>query len=117
MMLERDRHKTNIRSAQLEFSEVPKGARAVLEWIIRSQYKVQVLVMFSVLPFLGGQWSLGSTGQLTQLSGTSGCISNTGTSGACVTGNGLDGAGWVEISSDGKFVYVASFNSSTVTTF
>jgi 6-phosphogluconolactonase (cycloisomerase 2 family) len=91
----------------------------MLEWIRGSQrlYKIQVLVMFSVLPFLGGNWSMGSTGELTQLNGQSGCISNTGTSGACVPGNGLDGAGWVEISNDGKYVYVASFTSSTITTF
>src|SRR5262245_847753 len=91
----------------------------MLEWIRGSQrlYKIQVLVMFSVLPFLGGNWSMGSTGELTQLNGQSACISSTGTSGACVTGGGLDGAGWVEISNDGKNVYVASFNSSTVTTF
>src|SRR5215831_17054552 len=48
---------------------------------------------------------MGSTGALIQLSGLSGCISNTGTGGACVQGNGLDGAGWVEISPDDNYVY------------
>jgi 6-phosphogluconolactonase (cycloisomerase 2 family) len=73
--------------------------------------------MLFVLPFLGGHWSMASTGELTQLNGQSGCISYTGTSGACVLGDGLVGAAWVEISQDGKYVYVASFNSSTVATF
>src|SRR5579885_264177 len=82
-------------------------------------YKIQITAMLTVLLVMGG-YSLvlmGSTGALTQLSGLSACISNTGTGGACVLGNGLDGAGWVEVSPDGNYVYVASFNSSTITTF
>jgi len=82
-------------------------------------HKVQILFGLTVLLFKGGPWSvlMGSTGALIQLSGLSGCITNTGTGGACVEGNGLDGAGWVEISPNGNYVYVASFNSSTITTF
>ena len=80
-------------------------------------YKVQVLVGLSVLLFMGGHWSVLMGSALIQLSGLSGCITNTGTGGACVEGNGLDGAGWVEISPDGNYVYVASLNSSTITTF
>jgi len=101
--------------------QILQGAKAMLERSAGSQrfYKIQILEGLSVLLFMGGHWSvlMGSTGALIQLSGLSGCIGNTGTSGACVQGNGLDGAGWVEISPDGNYVYVASFNSSTITTF
>jgi hypothetical protein len=38
---------------------------------------------------------IGPIGPLTQIGGTSGCVSETGTGGSCVNGRGLDGAGWV----------------------
>jgi 6-phosphogluconolactonase (cycloisomerase 2 family) len=57
------------------------------------------------------------TGQLTQLSGTAGCISETGTGGSCAGGRGLDGAGWFALSPDGTYGYLAAFDSSTVTTY
>src|SRR5258708_22118836 len=55
-------------------------------------------------------------GQLTQLSGVSGCVSD-GTTSGCAVGRGLYGAGWVTISPDGNYAYVAAFNGSTVATF
>ena len=58
-----------------------------------------------------------SIGALTQLSGTSGCISESGTGGSCVDGNQLGGAGWLALSPDGNYLYVASFDSSAVSTF
>jgi len=54
-------------------------------------------------------------GELTQLSGVSGCISEAG--GSCTLGRGLNGAGWVAISPDGNHVYVAAFDGSTVSVF
>jgi 6-phosphogluconolactonase (cycloisomerase 2 family) len=58
-----------------------------------------------------------AAGPLSQLGGVAGCVSEDGTGGSCVDGTGLNGAGWVAVSPDGRHVYVASFNSSTVTTF
>jgi DNA-binding beta-propeller fold protein YncE len=49
-----------------------------------------------------------TTGALTQPPGTAGCISNTGSGGACVDGRALDGATAVAVSADGSSVYVAS---------
>lgn len=55
-----------------------------------------------------------TTGGLTQLAGTNGCISEDGTLGACVNGRALDGANSVTVSADGKNVYVVSANSNAV---
>jgi DNA-binding beta-propeller fold protein YncE len=55
-----------------------------------------------------------TTGRLTQLSGTNGCISEAGSGGACVDGKALDRPHSVEVSSDGKHVYVASWDSDAV---
>jgi 6-phosphogluconolactonase (cycloisomerase 2 family) len=58
-----------------------------------------------------------ATGNLTQLAGTDGCISETGSGGACADGTALDAARMVSVSPDGKNVYAASFGSSAVTIF
>jgi 6-phosphogluconolactonase (cycloisomerase 2 family) len=55
-----------------------------------------------------------TTGALTQLAGTAGCISENGTSGACADGRALDGAASVAVTSDGTSVYVASTISGAV---
>lgn len=57
------------------------------------------------------------TGALTQLAGLAGCVSQTGTDGTCIDGRALGGAGGIEVSADGAFVYVASFGSDAVATF
>jgi DNA-binding beta-propeller fold protein YncE len=48
-----------------------------------------------------------TTGQLTQLPGTDGCVSDTG-SGGCADGRALNGASDVAVSPDGANVYVAA---------
>jgi 6-phosphogluconolactonase (cycloisomerase 2 family) len=58
-----------------------------------------------------------ATGELSQLSGTAGCVSNTGTSGTCATGRFLDGVFGLAISPDGANVYAAAANSSSVAVF
>jgi sugar lactone lactonase YvrE len=58
-----------------------------------------------------------TTGAITQPAGTAGCISETGTGGTCADGHGLDGAGGVAVSPNGKTVYVASFTSDAVVRF
>lgn len=58
-----------------------------------------------------------TTGALRQLAGTAGCVSETGTGGACADGTALDGARGVAVSPDGKTVYVAAFFADAVATF
>ena len=58
-----------------------------------------------------------STGELQQLAGPDGCVSETGSNGACVDGTALDGARGVAISPDGASVYVAAFFSDAVAVF
>ena len=57
------------------------------------------------------------TGALTQLAGTAGCISDSGTAGACVNGVGLDFATSVAVSPNGKNVYVTAAGSNAVAVF
>jgi len=58
-----------------------------------------------------------TTGALTQLAGTAGCVSETGTGGTCANGKGLDRAFSVAVSRDGVSVYVASVASDAVAAF
>ena len=58
-----------------------------------------------------------ATGALTQKSGTAGCVSESGTGGACASGVALDLAAFVTVSPDGRTVYVASRSSSAVAVF
>jgi len=56
-------------------------------------------------------------GTITQLVGGAGCISETGTGGACADGVALDGARSVAVSPDDKNVYLASETSGAVSVF
>jgi len=58
-----------------------------------------------------------STGGLLQKAGTDGCISETGSAGACVDGKGLDGADDLAVSPDGRNVYVIGSASQSVAVF
>jgi DNA-binding beta-propeller fold protein YncE len=58
-----------------------------------------------------------TTGGLTQLAGRAGCVSETGTNGACRDGTGLWGASAVALSPDGRFAYAPGFFSSAVAVF
>jgi len=58
-----------------------------------------------------------ASGGLRQLPGLEGCISNSGTGGACTRGDGLDGAEGVTISPDGRNVYVAASAGGAVAVF
>ena len=57
------------------------------------------------------------TGALRQLAGKAGCISETGTGGACRDGTGLWGAAAVAVPPDGRHAYAAGFFSSAVSIF
>ena len=54
------------------------------------------------------------SGALRQLAGKAGCISETGTGGACRDGTGLWGASAVALSPDGRYAYAPGFFSSAV---
>jgi len=58
-----------------------------------------------------------TTGQLTQLSGTAGCISLTGTSATCIVGKAIDGPYGVTVSPDGATVYLSAHHSDAVAVF
>ena len=58
-----------------------------------------------------------TTGELTQLSGIAGCVSEDGTGGGCADGNGLIGASSVAVSPDSRHVYVASSASNAIAVF
>lgn len=57
------------------------------------------------------------SGALTQLAGTAGCTSETGTAGACVNGVALDFPTGVAVSPNGKNVYVTASGSNAVSVF
>jgi DNA-binding beta-propeller fold protein YncE len=59
-----------------------------------------------------GRW-----GELSHKSGTAGCVSETGTGGACQDGTALEDAVGVAPSPDGKNLYVASLDSGAVRVF
>ncbi len=77
---------------------------------------VRIIVSVLVLVFLSSPARGAMTGTLEELSGTDGCVSETG-SGPCVDGTGLGAAGWIAISKDGNNAYVASFDSSALAVF
>lgn len=56
-------------------------------------------------------------GALVQLGRTDGCISNDGTGGECTAGIGLAGAFDLDITGDGRGLYVASLSSGAVAVF
>jgi len=58
-----------------------------------------------------------TTGALTQLAGVRGCVSQTGSGGACTKGRALGGASDVVVSPDGEHVYAASMASDAVAVF
>lgn len=57
------------------------------------------------------------TGALAQLRGKAGCVSESGTRGACVDGAGLWGVSALAISPDGRHAYAPGFFSSAVAVF
>src|SRR5438128_957466 len=84
------------------------------------RWRRRLRVILTVVP-LGFLWPAvdmaATTGVLIQQLGTAGCVSEDGTRGTCMDGHALFGASVVAVSPDGRYVYVASFESSAVTTF
>jgi DNA-binding beta-propeller fold protein YncE len=58
-----------------------------------------------------------AAGELLQKPGTAGCISETGTGGACQNGRALEDPFGIAASQDGRSVYVASISSTAVAVF
>ncbi len=58
-----------------------------------------------------------TTGALTQKAGTAGCVSESGTAGACQDGRALDEVIGVSVSPDGKSVYSVANGSSAIAIF
>ena len=58
-----------------------------------------------------------SSGNLTQKSGTAGCVSNTGSAGSCVDGVSLVGPGVLAVSPDGLSLYASVAGSDAVAVF
>ena len=83
----------------------------------RRRRSAAALTVAALTALIMAATALAVTGELTQLSGTAGCVSETGTGGACADGKALDFAAGLAISPDGKSVYVASLNSDAVAVF
>jgi hypothetical protein len=84
------------------------------------RWRRRLCLILTMVP-LGFLWPAvavaATTGVLIQRLGTDGCVSEDGTMGTCTDGHALFGAAMVAVSPDGHYVYVASFDSSAVTTF
>lgn len=58
-----------------------------------------------------------ASGTLSQSAGTDGCVSLSGSGGACATGRGLNGPGTPAVSPDGRNVYVPGDHSDAIAVF
>lgn len=92
------------------------AASVIYSWrTVRRRKRGVTLILAVTLGVLAmAATALAVTGQLTQLSGTAGCVSDTGSSGACTDGKSLLSARAVAVSPDGTSVYVAAYNSMAV---
>ncbi|MGA7436447.1 MAG: hypothetical protein WBW44_12635, partial [Solirubrobacterales bacterium] len=78
-------------------------------------FTVQAALLSFALPAAAS--AAGSEGSLVQKAGTEACISETGSSGACADGVGLDDSRSVTVSPDGKSAYAAAGSSDAVAVF
>jgi DNA-binding beta-propeller fold protein YncE len=82
-------------------------------WRVRRRGAAMVGLAAALL-FAPVAWALG---ELSQKAGTAGCVSETGTGGACRDGKALEQALRVAVSPDGRNLYVASAQSDAVAVF
>jgi DNA-binding beta-propeller fold protein YncE len=94
----------------------PRRGRKVAEWGRSSWRRVWLAELSAVILVCSLTATAWAVGELTQKSGTAGCISHQG-SGGCQPGIGLEDARSVATSPDGKNVYVASEFSDAVAIF
>jgi 6-phosphogluconolactonase (cycloisomerase 2 family) len=76
-----------------------------------------VAVVLSLLGLVGAASASATSGALTQKAGIAGCVSETGSAGACVDGVALDGPKSIVISPNGANAYAASSVSGAVVVF
>ena len=88
-----------------------------VEWFMEHKVKLWVIAASVVLGFLLPSFGEAASGPLNQLGGTAGCIARAGDGITCADGGGLNGAGWVAVSPDGRNVYVTAFTGSALTTY
>jgi predicted ribosomally synthesized peptide with SipW-like signal peptide len=62
-------------------------------------------------------FSRASSGRLTQLAGTNGCVSETGSAGACADGTALNDVNDIVVSPDGRHVYATTATSNAIVAF
>jgi fibronectin-binding autotransporter adhesin len=83
-------------------------------WARRQRTAATSLALAALTLLIMAATALAAAGQLTQLAGTAGCVSDTGSGGACVDGKALHSARAVAASPRGGSLYVASYNSMAV---
>lgn len=71
----------------------------------------------AILVFDRDRSGTAANGALTQKSGTAGCVSDDGSSGACVPAAGLQGPNGLDVAPDGSRLYASSFYSDSLQTF
>ena len=88
-----------------------KGESGKFDWVSFGKGLLGALVLVLLVASAGAS---ATTGVLTQLAGTDGCVSDDGSGGACADGNALSAPWPVAVSRDGKHVYVGSIYSPDV---
>ena len=78
---------------------------------------VSIWIAAGLLALLSAPDAAAQKGSLTQLEGTAGCVSETGTSGDCTDGKGLGQPSGAAVSKDGKHVYVMTNIGNAVAIF
>jgi DNA-binding beta-propeller fold protein YncE len=86
-------------------------ARHLPPW--RPAWRASVLALAAAACLLTATVALAATGQITQLPGTAGCVSVSGSGGACTVGRGFTSPESVAASPDGKSVYAAADGVAT----
>ncbi len=94
-----------------ELSGERSGSRRSFKRVARRE--VAALSIAGLVLLLVTAGALAVTGDLTQPTGTAGCVSETG-AGPCADGHGLMLPAGVAVSPDGKSVYAASYDSDAV---
>ncbi len=82
----------------------------------RKSQRVGLIAIIAFASLLATSVAYAATGDLTQKAGTAGCVSETGTGGACQDGEALDAAAGVAVSPDGTSAYVASIAGGALLT-
>src|SRR6476469_8891527 len=77
----------------------------------------RMLLACFVLAVLGTTPAEAREGALTQLTGQSGCVSDSGTGGLCGNGVEMQHPSETALSPDGRFLYVAASNSDAISVF